>query len=118
MTKPRVGIFWSMPERMLHHSVPWDESKESIEGWINFGGHGEYWERFCQESGVDMEYTDFPRGRVMYHPKEKISRITGAKSLLKNKAFMDQVIKIFHVEKYDTVTDEHYESANLLLEDD
>jgi len=61
-----------------------------------------------------LEYSDFPRGRVLYDRKKTIFRVYLDKRIFKEDELKERIIKKFGLEeqKYKFCFDEHYASFN------
>ena len=112
----KVGIFWVLPgNKLLIHSIPWTKALSSKEGelsndWLNFSRHVDFWENYCKTVGLqDVEYTDHPRGRVVYKIATKKAKLFLGSKIAKNKKLVKRIAKAFNLIDPAVVLDEHYE---------
>ena len=125
---PCVGIFWSIndPTRgtiLLTEKTPIDKGEQYGEYLTHSNGHYEFWEGLAQlgtsalasrglpTAPVSHEYEEFPRGRIVYRPKDK-SFVIYADRRLQTPAFIDQIVAEFGIPKssYTVRSDPHYRS--------
>ena len=105
-----VGIFWVMRgKNLLVYAIEWDKATDIVGNWCNYGGHYEYWEEYIRKQSLDNDYTDFPRGRVIFNKKTKVTKILSSKKVIGNKELVNQIAEAFHLKKYQLRSDEHYE---------
>ena len=105
-----IGIFWVLGENnLLVHTIEWNRAAEIIGNWCNYGGHYEFWENNLRKYSIDHDYTDFPRGRVLYNKKTKVSKILSSRKVIGDRALVKQIAKTFHLKKYLLRSDAHYE---------
>lgn len=72
---PKVGIFFFIGDKVLIDAVPVEQA-EPYGDAVQYGGHYEFWERLvpkgiAERSFKSRAYDAYPRGRVVYFPKEK-----------------------------------------------
>ncbi len=126
MSTPCVGIFWGIPEptrgmALLADKTPIDQGELYGECITHPNGHYEFWEGLTQlgasaltnrglpTAPVWHEYEDFPRGRIVYWPKEKRFVIYADKRL-QTKTFIAQLVEEFGIpnDSYAVRSDPHY----------
>ena len=107
-----VGIFWIIGKKdLLFHAIEWDKATDMAGSWCNYGGHYEYWEQNLRKYSIEHDYTDFPRGRVIFNKKTKVTRIISSKKVIGDKALVKQIAEAFHLKKYQLRSDAHYEDT-------
>ncbi|GBR77453.1 hypothetical protein RDn1_112 [Candidatus Termititenax dinenymphae] len=112
---PRIGIFWLLETgRLLVNVIPYDQSSLISGSYAIYSDHYHYWESKIRPE-LDQEYTDNPRGRVVYNIKTKTAKIMASHDILRNRKIVKQIAKEFTLRKYFTRADEHYGAANHLL---
>ena len=117
----KVGIFWVLPgSKLLIHALPWTAALASKEGsrsgnWINYAGHADYWEKYSLTAKLrDAEYTDYPRGRVIFNVVTKKTRLFLGSKIAKNKALVKKIARAFNLDNYNVVLDRHYEDPSIV----
>lgn len=109
---PEVGIFWLKPDgALLMDGAPVSEA-ESYGDLKVFGGtHTKLWDTF-QRHGIvpaDVEYEEYPRGRVAYNSKTRTFHLFADACILKNKAVVNKIKNDFRLpSNTKTGRDEHY----------
>jgi hypothetical protein len=112
---PQIGIFWILDSgKLIIDAVEWNKSDKKIGNYVSHSDHYQYWENKIRPD-LNQEYTDNPRGRVVYNIKTKTAKIMASRSVLHNKILINKIIKAFNLTKYILRADEHYEKANELL---
>jgi hypothetical protein len=115
MTKPKIGIFWLLENgRLLIDAVPYDKSDKVVGNYVSYSDHYNFWETKVRPE-LNQEYTDNPRGRVVYNRKTGKAKIMAGKSLLADKKLIAKIARVFNLKNYILRSDEHYEQANFLL---
>ena len=113
--KPKIGIFWLLENgRLIVDAVPYNKSDKISGNYVSYSDHYNFWETKIRPD-IDQEYTDNPRGRVVYNLKTGKAKIMAGKKLLADKKLIARIVKVFDLKKYILRSDEHYESANFLL---
>jgi hypothetical protein len=72
---PSVGIFFIVDGAIIEDKCPIDVA-EDYGAALQYGGHYEYWEALVSSTLSERKfkaraYDAYPRGRVVYFPKEK-----------------------------------------------
>jgi hypothetical protein len=125
---PYVGIFWGIHDSargmvLLADKTPIDKGEQYGECITHPNGHYEFWEGLSQLGAPALssrglptapawhEYEEFPRGRVVYWPKDK-SFVIYADKRLQTTAFINQLVAEFSIPKgsYAVRSDPHYRS--------
>jgi len=95
---PEVGIFWLIDKKLVADSIPWRQA--NIKG---------------------KEYTDYPRGRVLFDAMEEVFRVYSSRAIISSPALRNLILAEFKLPLAATkfAADYHYENvvASLLDED-
>jgi hypothetical protein len=115
INKPQIGIFWLLENgRLLVDTAPYTQSEKIVGNYVSYSDHYNFWETNVRPE-LNQEYTDNPRGRVVYNLKTGKAKIMAGKSILANKKLVAKIVKAFNLKDYILRSDEHYEQANFLL---
>ncbi len=128
MTIPCVGIFWGIRDAnsgmlLLADKTPIDQGEVYGECITHPTGHYEFWEGLSQLGAAALasrgmptvpawhEYEEFPRGRVVYWPKENRFVIYSDRRL-QTTTFIEQLLTEFGIpnDSYAVRSDSHYRS--------
>ena len=62
----------------------------------------------------ELEYSMFPRGRILYNVKDNVFYVYADRNVLKDKDKIAQLIKEFNLPKYNVAfkRDEHYKTLD------
>jgi len=109
--EPRVGIFWLFRGRLIVDSTPVSQGEPYADHIGHATGHIDYWTGL-QERGVvpkEVEYEEFPRGRVIYDPKAERYTLLADKCILSRPAIVKEILRELHLPKNTMLdTDFHY----------
>ena len=124
--EPKVGIFWSIPDRMNNRALVMDSTPlVEAEPYGRFlthpRGHYEVWERWKRTGPAGLaaaglpaaimwnKYEYFPRGRVVFHQENERFTIY-ADRRLQNARFIHRLVAAFALPAalVDVQSDEHY----------
>lgn len=112
---PEVGVFWITPDnKILQDSIPWTEVQGDPEGvnlgdWLNYSDHAKYWDNYSKRYHIEnSEYTDNPRGRVIFNVVSKQAKIILGKNEFKNKSLIKKIANSFNLNNYKVEVDSHY----------
>ena len=119
--EPQIGIWWDDGKKIVafRHSAV---ATEAYAGWCDSDySHNDYWPEAAMQYGLNesAEYFSIPRGRVLWSPSKKLSRIYHG-----NETTPDRLALIaaeFGLNSWDAKRDIHYTTGgllNLLFEDD
>lgn len=112
---PRIGIFWVLDSgKLIIEAIQWDKADSISGNYVSHADHYNYWETTMRPD-LDQEYTDYPRGRIVYNLKTGKAKIMAGKAILQNKTLIAKIAKAFALKAYILRKDEHYEPANGLL---
>lgn len=128
MTIPCVGIFWGIRDSdsgifLLADKTPIDQGEAYGECITHPNGHYEFWEGLSQLGAAALtsrgmptapawhEYEEFPRGRIVYWPKEN-RFVIYADRRLQTTTFIEQLLREFGIpnDSYAVCSDSHYRS--------
>ena len=113
--KPKIGIFWLLENgRLIVDAAPYDRPDKVSGNYAGYSDHYHFWETKIRPD-LDREYTDNPRGRVVYNLKTGKAKIMAGKKLLADKKLIAKIVKAFDLKDYILRSDEHYEQGNFLL---
>lgn len=109
---PEVGIFWLLPNgKVWMDATPVTLAASYGDLKIHEGTHTSYWESL-QRNGIapaDVDYDEYPRGRVAYNSKTRTFHLFADQHILKDKAAVSKIMNEFRLPsttKKDT--DPHY----------
>ena len=109
---PEVGIFWLLPNgKILMDGTPVTEAASYGDLKIHEGTHTSMWNTF-QRNGIvpaDVDYDEYPRGRVAYNGKTRTFHLFADACILKDKAVVNKIKNDFRLpSNTKTGRDEHY----------
>jgi hypothetical protein len=107
----RVGIFWIVDGELLIDSTLLSEAEEYDDFRIHPRDHISVWETFQQNHTVpaDIEYEEFPRGRVIYNTKTQRFRFLADKCILREKSVVRKIMLALHLPRNTQLDeDSHY----------
>jgi hypothetical protein len=107
-----VGIFWLVSGKLLIDSTPLSQAEPYGDHLTHPRGHAEVWGRY-QRTGVvpiDMEYEEYPRGRVIYNTKTQRFTLLADKCILRDKSMVSTIMSAMNLpgKNTDKATDSHY----------
>jgi hypothetical protein len=109
--EPRVGIFWLVANRLIVDASPLSEAEPYGDCLGHRLSHIRYW-AILRKTGVvqpELEYDDFPRGRVTYNAKKQEFYFLADTCILKDKAKVAKIKKLMYLPASTIVdTDLHY----------
>ena len=116
-TEPQVGIFWLWRERLIVHATALTEA-ERWGRYLNAIGHDRYWEdlQIAGEVPGDVEYTEPPRGRVVYDTISRKYFLYADRCILSRSELITEIIQRLGLlaETGEVSGDEHYRCADCL----
>jgi hypothetical protein len=116
-TEPQVGIFWLWRERLIVHATALTEA-ERWGRYLNAIGHDRYWEdlQIAGEVPGDVEYTEPPRGRVVYDTISRKYFLYADRCILSRSQLITEIIQRLGLlaEAVEISGDEHYRCADCL----
>ena len=117
--EPHVGIFWLFREEVLFDTTPLSEAETFGDFRIHSGNHISAWEQFRLAKIVppEIEYEEYPRGRVAFDSKSKIFNLLADRHILRRRDILAKIKKQMHLPKTTTEgTDPHYRCFSCLGE--
>jgi hypothetical protein len=116
--KPQVGILWLWEGRLILHAMPLTKA-ERWGRYLNAIGHERHWERLqiAGEVPGDIEYTEPPRGRVVYDTISRKYFLYADICIRSRSELITGIIQRLGLlaETVDISGDEHYRCADCLL---
>ncbi|WP_460019003.1 hypothetical protein [Magnetospira thiophila] len=118
--RSQIGLWWIIDGIVVPSSIPFDTCA-AIEGWRDTpNGHFQHW-RNLQRTRPELlphEFTDFERGRVLYHEPSKTFVIYGSRNLLRHEEKKAQIVRAFDLPpgRFRFVADSHYEKATPIID--
>ncbi|MGI6763887.1 MAG: hypothetical protein ACOX4S_01000 [Anaerovoracaceae bacterium] len=110
-----VGLFFYINSNELdfHGWVYHHTSEEKAEKYGDFltarMGHDQLFDSTMGKRNVDIEYFDFPRGRVVHNTVSDSHIIYVDKCIMRR---MDRIVQVFKLTNYEIQEDEHYVCPN------
>jgi hypothetical protein len=118
---PHVGIFWLVAGKLIIDSTPLNEAEPYGDRVTHPRSHIDVWEQFQQvgKAPRESEYEEYPRGRVMHHPKSGEYTILADKCILDRKELIAQIKDALRLPAKTKVgTDLHYKCSRCLYGED
>jgi hypothetical protein len=106
-----VGIFWLVHGKLVIDSTPLREAEPYGDSLTHPRSHIDVWAQFQRIGKVppESEYEEYPRGRVMHHPKSGEFTILTDPCILARKDLITQIKDALHLPKQTALdTDPHY----------
>ena len=90
---PQLGIFWLVRDELVIDSVPLSQAEPYGDSQTHPRSHIDTWTQYQRIGKVppESEYEEYPRGRVMHHPKSGEFRILADKCILGRKDLITQI---------------------------
>jgi hypothetical protein len=110
--EPLVGIFWVINGKPIIDSTSLSEAEDYGDFKTHPRGHMDVWTLF-QQRGIataDVEYEEFPRGRVMHNTKTRRFTLLADKCILKDERIISKIMAEMNLLNKNTGkgTDSHY----------
>jgi len=112
---PEVGLFWLIDNKLVTDSIPWRQA--DLHGGFYGGknGHATFWATLqrLQPRWKGKEYTDFPRGRLLFDSKEEVFLVYSSRGIVNSPDLRKMILAEFNLPLAATkfVADYHYENA-------
>jgi hypothetical protein len=109
--EPYLGIFWLVDGKLIIDSTPLTEAEPYGDSLTHPRSHVDTWAQFQQvgKAPRESEYEEYPRGRVMHHPKSGQYTILADKCILARKDLIAQITDALHLPAKTKIgTDPHY----------
>lgn len=109
-----VGIWWATTvDDMIYHATPVEDVEPDSLGFVNDpNSHVVFWNtvRRLRPEKKFMEYSDTPRGRVIFNSKTRLFTIYGPTKQLKDKELCAELLRVFQLPDTTVFTpDRHYD---------
>jgi hypothetical protein len=111
---PEVGIFWLIDNKLVADSIPWRQA--DIYGGFYSGknDHVTFWATLqrLMPQWKGNEYTDFPRGRVLFDSKEEVFLVYSSREIVNSQDLKKMILAEFNLPMADTkfAAGFHYEN--------
>ena len=112
---PEVGIFWLIDNKLVADSIPWRQA--DIYGGFYSGknDHATFWATLqrLMPQWKGNEYTDFPRGRVLFDSKDEAFLVYSSREIVNSQDLKKMILAEFNLPMAATkfAADFHYENA-------
>ena len=112
---PEVGIFWLIDNKLVADSIPWRQA--DIHGGFYNGknDHAALWTTLQRllPQWKGLEYTDYPRGRVLFHSTEEVFLVYSSQAIVKSPGMRAMILAEFKLPLGATIfeADYHYENV-------
>ena len=100
---PQVGIFWMLPKTLLAFGIPYTEGEDYGDFVNSPDDHYSTWSKVAKISKglygkqYSDDYTQFPRGRVLYNKIKKLYMVYMNKKHLNNEKLKNQIENEFRL---------------------
>jgi hypothetical protein len=116
--EPRVGIFWLVDGEPLVDGTPLRAAEDYGDFKTHPRSHLEAWS-LLQQNGIappEVEYEEFPRGRVMYNPTTRRFTLLADRCILRDKNVVAKIMLEMNLPNRNTDkgTDAHYRCSACL----
>lgn len=116
--EPRVGILWWFCDHLLVAGIR-ARCATTYGGYgIYERGHAEQWQEWqqCGVVPVDVEYDEFPRGRISFHHREGKFLLLADSCIVADQNRLGRVMTVMRLPRENTVTgtDLHYRCSPCL----
>lgn len=115
--EPHVGIFWLFRGEVLFDTTPLSEAEPFGDFRIHSGNHISIWEQFRLAKIVppEVEYEEYPRGRVAFDSKSKRFNLLADRCILRRKDTIAKIKRQMHLPRNTSFgTDPHYRCSACL----
>jgi len=112
---PEVGLFWLIDNKLVADSIPWRQG-DVYGGFYNGkNDHATFWATLqrLQPRWKGKEYTDFPRGRVLFDSMEEVFFVYSSRLLINSSEVRKMILAEFNLPWAATkfAADYHYEDV-------
>jgi hypothetical protein len=93
---PEVGIFWLIDNKMVADSIPWRQA-DIHGGFYSKNDHAALWTTLQRllPQWKGLEYTDYPRGRVLFDAMEEVFRVYSSRAIISGPALRNLILAEF-----------------------
>ena len=109
--EPYLGIFWLVDGKLIIDSTPLTEAEPYGDHVTHPQSHIDVWKQLQRIGKVphESEYEEFPRGRVMHHPKSGEYTLLADPCILARKDLIAEITKALNLPKKTKLgSDPHY----------
>ena len=116
--EPHVGIFWLFRGEVLFDTTPLSEAETFGDFRIHPGNHISIWEQFRLAKRVppEIEYEEYPRGRVAFDSKSKRFNLLADRCILRHRDILAKIKKQMHLPRNISVGADHHYRCQACLE--
>jgi hypothetical protein len=112
---PEVGLFWLVDNKLVADSIPWPQA-DFYGGFYNGkNDHATFWTTLQRlvPQWKGNEYTDFPRGRVLYDSVEDVFLVYSSRGIVNSPGVRKMLLAEFKLPLAATKfeADYHYENV-------
>ena len=119
---PEVGIFWLIDKKLVADSIPWRQANISSSFYSGKNDHAAFWTTLQRlvPQWKGNEYTDYPRGRVLFDAMEEVFRVYSSRAIIGSPALRNLILAEFKRPLAATkfAADYHYENVVASLLDE
>jgi hypothetical protein len=119
---PEVGLFWLIDNKLVADSIPWRQGDVYGGFYGGKSGHAALWTTLQRlvPQWQGKEYTDFPRGRVLFDSMEEVFLVYSSRLLINSLEVRKMILAEFNLPLAATkfAADYHYENAIVPLLDE
>jgi hypothetical protein len=94
---PEVGIFWLVDNKLVADSIPWRQA--DLHGGFYSGkkDHAVFWRTLqrLRPQWQGKEYTDFPRGRVLFDSMEAVFLVYSSRGIVNSSGLKKKILAEF-----------------------
>jgi hypothetical protein len=115
--EPHVGIFWLIDGKLIIDTTPVSKAEAYSTALNHPTSHIDYWTGLQRTGAVlpEVEYEEFPRGRVVFDGREQRFHLMADKCILRRRDVVTGIVEAMHL-PVDTKlsTDSHYRCPRCL----
>jgi hypothetical protein len=113
-----VGIFWLFQNRVILDASLLSAAEAYGDCLNHHLSHIDYWaqHQLLGDLPRDIEYEEYPRGRVVFHTKTRRYSFCADRCILRKKSIVSRIMKAMHLTAAmtDVLTDSHYRCLSCL----
>jgi len=114
---PKVGIIYLVDDKLWIEATPLAGAGHFGDFAIHERDHYQYWAQLVRGGSVpNVEYEEYPRGRVAYNKKTAKFLLLADRCILGRKSLVSKILSRLHLppNETETGTDEHYRCSRCL----
>jgi hypothetical protein len=112
---PELGIFWLIDNKLVADSIPWRQADVYGGFYSGKNDHATFWTTLQRllPQWQGKEYTDFPRGRVLFDSMEAVFLVYLSQGIVKSPGVRKMILTEFNLPWAATkfAADYHYENV-------